>query len=183
MCAQRGRSLWCIVMHVDKAIRRHVLRMLHASAGLCTWHRTDRWTPCRFHFPHRMARGVRRRGWAFHYFFLAFCPFFPGRPDFALRFFCAAFATRVWRSYSCSLSLLFFYARFVSLSLGLSHSLSLSITCCVYRNVLVSLTASFHTSFLSLSCRLTLFSLALFFLAFAFVFCQPPFAALRVRFV
>lgn len=108
MCVLTRRSLWCIVMHVDKAIHRHVLRMLHARAELCTWHRTDRWTPCRFHFPPSGppgGRGERRRGWAFHYFFLAFCPFFPGRPDFALRFFCAAFATRAWCSSPRALSL------------------------------------------------------------------------------
>lgn len=146
-CMLAERPLSCIVMHVDKAIRRHVLRMLHARVGLCVRGIGPiGGRPVDFISPHRSIgwRGTRRRGWAFHYFFLAFCPFFPGRPDFALRFFCAAFATRARCFYSLALSH-FCYA----FCLSLSVCLSLLAARYVYRNVLVSLAASFHTSFLS----------------------------------
>jgi len=116
-------------------------------------------------------------------FFSGFLPLFSGASGFRVAVFLRSFRySRVVLlpplSLSLSLSLTFLRA----IRFFLSLSLSFSVVGYVYRNVPVSLTASFHTSFLSLS-NLTLFSLALFFLAFAFVFCQPPFAALRVRFV
>jgi len=92
VCAHR-RSLWCIVMHVDKAIRRHVLRMLHARAELCTWHRTDRWTPCRFHFPpsdRRVARGASA-GLSVPLFFSGFLPLFSGASGFRVAVFLRSF--------------------------------------------------------------------------------------------
>ena len=139
VCAQRGRSLWCIVMHVDKAIRRHVLRMLHASAGLCTWHRTDRWTPCRFHFPHRTAgwQGGAPAGLSVPLFFSGFLPLFSEASGFRVAVFLRSFrysrvvllllhplslslslSLSLPPSLPPSLSFSFFYARFASLSLS-----------------------------------------------------------------
>lgn len=180
-CMLTERPLSCIVMHVDKAIRWHVLRMLHAHVGLCTWHRTDRWTPCRFHFPpsggEGRAGGVERST----IFFWLFAPFFPGRPDFALRFFLRSFR------YSRAVLLLS-----LTLLRVLSHSLSLSLSSRLFLSLPLATSIGMSSSLLPLLFTLVFSllrnprlpsSLALFFLAFAFVFCQPPFAALRVRFV
>jgi len=128
-CMLAERPLSCIVMHVAKQ-----------SADMC-WgcymHALDcvrgigpiGGRPVDFISPHRSIgwRGARRRGWAFHYFFLAFCPFFPGRPDFALRFFCAAFATRARCFYSLVLPR-FRYAFCLSLSVCLSPRRSLRLS-------------------------------------------------------
>lgn len=180
-CMLAERPLSCIVMHVDKAIRRHVLRMLHARVGLCTWHRTDRWTPCRFHFPpskHWVARGAPA-GLSVPLFFSGFLPLFSGASGFRVAVFLRSFR------YSRAVLLL---PRAPSLSLRvrfvcLYPSVSLLAARYVYRSVLVSLIPLLFTLVFSLLKPLFSSPLALFFLAFAFVFCQPPFAALRVRFV
>lgn len=185
-CMLTERPLSCIVMHVDKAIRRHVLRMLHARVGLCTWHRTDRWTPCRFHFPpsNRWVARDAPAGLSVPLFFSGFLPLFSGASGFRVAVFLRSFRySRAVLLFPRTLSLC--YAFFVCLcpSIYLPLSLSLFTIRYVHRNILVSLTASFHTSFLSFATPIFPSPLALFFLAFAFVFCQPPFAALRVRFV
>jgi len=131
-CA-RERPRPCIVMRVDKAIRRHVLRMLHACAELCTWHRTDRWTPCRFHFPplgRRTARGMPA-GLSVPLFFSGFLPLFSGASGFRVAVFLRSFR------YSRVLFLLLLLLLLppcvprvsppLSLSLSLSLCLSLSL--------------------------------------------------------
>jgi len=148
-CA-RERPRRCIVMRVDKAIRRHVLRMLHACAELCTWHRTDRWTPCRFHFPplgRRTARGVPA-GLSVPLFFSGFLPLFSGASGFRVAVFLRSFRySRVLFLLLLLLLLLLppcvprpafrlFSAPLPPLSLSLS--LSLSLARCVYRNLRLS---------------------------------------------
>lgn len=146
VCAQRGRSVWCIVMHVDKAIRRHVLRMLHASAGLCTWHRTDRWTPCRFHFPHRTigwTEGGAPAGLSVPLFFSGFLPLFSGASGFRVAVFLRSFR------YS-RVVLLLLHPLSLSLStrvLFLSRSFSLFFS--VYRSPCVSKCPSLSYRFFS----------------------------------
>lgn len=178
-CMLAERPLSCIVMHVDKAIRRHVLRMLHARVGLCTWHRTDRWTPCRFHFPpskHWVARGAPA-GLSVPLFFSGFLPLFSGASGFRVAVFLRSFrysraVLLLPRAPSLSLRVLS-----VSIRLSLSSPLATSI------ETSSSLLPLLFTLVFSLLKPLFSSPLALFFLAFAFVFCQPPFAALRVRFV
>lgn len=149
--------------------------------------------PVDFISPHRSA--ARRGGWVpagverSTIFFWLFAPFFRGVRISRCGFFAqlsllARGAPPPRPPAALSLSAM----RFTSFSLSLS--LPPTITRYIYRNVPVSLTASFHTSFLSFVLSSSLAAstpsptpLSLFFLALAFVFCQPPFAALRVRFV
>lgn len=128
VCAH-GRPLWCVVMHVDKAIRRHVLRMLHVRAGLCTWHRTDRWTPCRFHFPPSGPPLARTRrvpaGLSVPLFFSGFLPLFSGASGFRVAVFLRSFRySRVVFLPSPSFSLSLALAPSLATSIGTSSSLS-----------------------------------------------------------
>lgn len=122
------RPLSCIVMHVDKAIRRHVLRMLHARVGLCTWHRTDRWTPCRFHFPpsNRWVARDAPEGLSVPLFFSGFLPLFSGASGFRVAVFLRSFRySRAVLLFPRTLSLTLLRVSSVSIYLSIYFCLSL----------------------------------------------------------
>lgn len=110
-------------------------------------------------------------------FFSGFLPLFSGASGFRVAVFLRSFRySRAVLLLPRTLSLLL---RVLSVSScpSLSRSLATSI------ETSLSLPPLLFTLVFSLLKSLFSSPLALFFLAFAFVFCQPPFAALRVRFV
>lgn len=128
---------------------------------------------------HWVARGAPA-GLSVPLFFSGFLPLFSGASGFRVAVFLRSFRYsravlpegRLPRAPSLSLRVLS-----VSIRLSLSSPLATSI------EASLSLLPLLFTLVFSLLKPLFSSPLALFFLAFAFVFCQPPFAALRVRFV